>query len=142
MKLNKSSLLLISTTLLSCLWFACNASKTVMKQGSDLSIKESYLQKIVPGTQETLPADFLFITLNTYDVRTVFIDSICYLNRTYPIKKSKLKYKIDLSKGLDRKNVANTSQLKNSSTVFYHNENKHYYFQIEGITRKKTLYLP
>ena len=143
MKLNTSLSLIISTVLLSsCLWFGCSTAKTVMEQGSDLSIKESYVQKIVPGTQETLPADFLCLTLNNYNLEAVFIDSIYYINRSYPIKKSKLKYKLNLSKGVDRKNADNIVKLKDTGTVFYHINNKPYFLQIERIIRKETLYLP
>jgi hypothetical protein len=113
-----------------------------MEQGSDLSIKESYVQKIVPGTQETLPSDFLCLTLNSYNLEAVFIDSVYYMNRSYPIKKSKLKYKLNLSKGVYRKNTGNMAKLKNTGTIFYHSHNKPYFLHIEGIIRKETLYLP
>ena len=110
-----------------------------MKQGYDLSIKESYVQKIVPGTQETLPSDFLYLTLNSYNLGAVFIDSIYYMNRSYPIKKSKLQYKIDLSKGVV---MTNTSKAENLATVFYSQHNKIYYLRTKGVMRKETLYLP
>ena len=140
---NTSSILLISTALLcSCLWLSCSTPKMVIEQGGHLSIKESYIQKIVPGAQEHLPADFLFITLNTFKLKTILIDSIHYKNLSFPIKKSKLQYKIDLSKGVVRKNVDETSQLSNASTVFYHNEKKNFNLHIKGISRKETLYLP
>jgi hypothetical protein len=140
MRFKASPILLISTALLcSCLLFACSTPKMVLEQGGHLSIKESYIQKVVPGTQEHLPADFLFITLNTFKLKTVLIDSIHYKNLSFPIKNSKIQYKIDLSKGLI---MTNTSKTKNVATVFYSQHNKTYYLHIEGLTRKETLYLP
>lgn len=137
---NTSSILLISTALLcSCLWLSCSTPKMVIEQGGHLSIKESYIQKIVPGTQEHLPADFLFITLNTFKLKTVLIDSVHYKNLSFSIKKSKLQYKIDLSKGVV---MTNTSKAKNLATVFYSQHNKIYYLRTKGVMRKETLYLP
>ncbi len=140
MRFSASLILFISTALLcSCLWLACSTPKMVTEQGEHLSIKESYIQKIVPGTQETLPANFLFITLNNYDIETVFIDSIHYTNRSYPIKKSKFQYKIDLSKeGV----MSNNSKTKNIAKVFYSQHNRTYYLRIEELTRKETIYMP
>jgi hypothetical protein len=132
----------IFTIMLVLIVTACRTSKIQLQQGNSIQLKKAYVQKIVPGMEGMKIKDYLFLELETYNIKEYFIDSIYFLNKVYHNKRYALKYKIDLSQGNGIQNPQYTSNNKNIATIFYHQNNNPFYLNITGIFRKKTLYMP
>ena len=121
---------------------SCSTSKVLMTKGESIQLKEGFVQKVIPGTQDMEVKDYLTLNFKIYNTEEYNIDSIYYLNKVYFIQKQQLNYKLDLTKGVPAKNDKYTSTNENVSTVYYHKNNNPFYKTLDGIVRKEKLYMP
>ena len=122
--------------------FSCTSSKHLLKEGDVLQVKEIYMQKVMPGLEGMKPHDVLILNFQDYPTERYFIDSLYYANKVYYINQHQLNYKININNGSDALNAKYANPSDSVATVFYHEKTTNYYKILQGIHRKKTLYMP
>lgn len=119
---------------------SCGTTKKVKWSTDDISVKEAYTQKYVPGQEDGGdPITYLFIDIEILD-STIVLDSATYDNYTIPVSDVRLPLKINWMNGTLNMDAI---QVKNENGIIYYTKGKKRFKRIvEGIIIKEDLYLP
>ena len=122
--------------------FSCTSSKHVLTEADILQVKDSYIQKVMPGLEGMTPHDILILNFQAYPTERYFIDSLYFANKVYYMNQYQLNYNINISTGIDALNAKYTNPSDSVATIFYHDKTNNYYKTLQGIHRKNPLYMP
>ena len=118
---------------------SCGSVKKVKWSTDDISVKEAYVQKYVPGQEDGGdPITYLFIDIDILD-STIVLDSAMYDNYTIPVSDVRLPLKINWVKG---RNCNCDTSYKDKAIIYYTKDKKRFKRIVEGIKIKEDLYLP
>lgn len=121
---------------------ACGSVQKIIKEGRDLNIQEIYVQKIVPGLQESPPVTELHIAIQNNTERTYRLDSIYYKNKVYMLPLNTNRIKINLENGSEI--IEKKYECINDSVafLFYSNESIPYFTRYPNVYKRETVFMP
>ncbi|GEM_PF-4507215 len=109
------------------------------QDSTPIEIEEIYLQKEVPGTQESPTVTYLRLHLEIAPNAPIIPESIVYEGMRYTLQAEKTIYSIDLAKGTPFKDVEVGEK---TAVIFYRLDHQSHSLRYREVPEKAPIYLP